>query len=288
MGEVELTHEEFVKLQQAQLEIMDEIHRICVQNNIPYYMIGGTALGAIRHEGFIPWDVDIDIAMYREDYDRFKQVCSRELNDKYRYWDYLSTPGFIRPHALVSMNGTSLSTIYDQFNSRVMDFGIFVDIFSLDNAPDALLEREAHGKAIWRLKLMKEYKMATCHDASKLKKIVKELVRFLMVGVTIDGLNEKLDREMRKYNDRETAYACTMGGKYSYLTECVPKSFLGTPTLMPFEGRQYFAPEQLDKYLTHIYGDYHKLPPEEARQESANYFQHVRFPEDESAEKEDA
>lgn len=281
-----MTHEEFLRLQQAQLEIMDEIHRICVQENIPYYMIGGTALGAIRHGGFIPWDVDIDIAMYRADYDRFKQVCSRELNEKYRYWDYLNTPNFIRPHALVSMRGTSLSTIYDRFNSRVMDFGIFVDIFSLDNAPDTLPEREAHGKSIQHLKLMKEHKMAQCFDASKLKKIGKELRRFLMVGVTIDGLNAKLDQEMRKYNDRETAYACTMGGKYSYLTECVPKEYLGSPVLVPFEGRKYYAPEQLDKYLTHIYGDYHKLPPEEARQESANYFQHVSFCEDQNADDE--
>lgn len=283
-----MTHEEFVKLQQAQLEIMDEIHRICVQEDIPYYMIGGTALGAIRHGGFIPWDVDIDIAMYRADYDRFKQACSRKLNQKFRYWDYQNTPNYIRPHALVSMRGTSLSTVYDSFNSRVMDFGIFVDIFSLDNAPDQLSEREAHGKAIRRLKLMKEHKMAQCFDSSKLKKIVKEIIRLLMVGVTIDGLNAKLDHEMRKYNDRDTAYACTMGGKYSYLTECVPKAYLGTPTLIPFEGRQYYAPEQLDNYLTHVYGDYHKLPPEEARQESANYFQHVRFFDDNSAEDEGA
>ena len=64
-----MTPEKFRELQLVQASIMDDIHRVCVNNNLRYYMIGGTALGAVRHKGFIPWDVDIDIAMPREDYE---------------------------------------------------------------------------------------------------------------------------------------------------------------------------------------------------------------------------
>lgn len=272
-----MTHEEFVQLQQTQLEIMDEIHRICIEHHVPYYMVGGTGIGAVRHQGFIPWDVDIDIAMLRKDYDRFKELCQTALNSKYKYWDYQNTPGYIRPHALISKRGTKLSTVYDAFNSRVMDFGIFVDVLPLDNAPDIPEERRRHAKKIWRLKMRKEHKLATCYSASKIKKAVKELRRFLMLGVSVDGLNQQLDATMREYNKVTTKNVCSMAGKYPYETECVPLDFFGEPILMSFEGRSYCAPQNMSAYLEHIYGDYMKLPPVEEQKENLEYFQTVEF-----------
>ena len=74
-----MTQEDIQRLQNIQLMIMDEIHRVCVENHLSYYMIGGTALGAIRHGGFIPWDMDIDIAMPREDYEKFISISGKAL-----------------------------------------------------------------------------------------------------------------------------------------------------------------------------------------------------------------
>ena len=272
-----MTRDDFLKLQQAELEIMDEIHRICELRAIPYYMMGGTGLGAIRHQGFIPWDVDIDISMLRADYDRFKKACAKELDPRFEYKDYLNMPEYDKPHAVVCMRGTSLTSVFHPFNKRLSDYGIFVDVFPLDNSPDTAREREAHEKAIVRLKRLKEYKLATCYDASRLKKAIKELRRFLLFGVTVDGLNQKLDEEMRKYNDRETSFVCNKAGRYDYETECMPRAVFGTPVLMPFAGREYYAPERLSDYLTHIYGDYMQLPPIEAREESLSRFQTVTF-----------
>ncbi|MBP5618409.1 MAG: LicD family protein [Clostridia bacterium] len=277
-----MTHEDFLRLQQTQLEIMDEIHRLCMEHNIPYYIVGGTGIGAIRHHGFIPWDVDIDIAMLRPDYDRFRELCRTELDPRYRYMDYTNTPNFIRPHALISKCGTKLASFYDRYNARAMDLGIFVDILPLDNAPDTAEERARHGKEIWRLKMRKEHKLATCYSASLPKKIVKEARRFLMFGVTIDKLNRQLDAAMRRYNDTPTQRVCSMAGKYPYETECVPVEYFGTPVLMPFEGRSYCAPQNLPAYLEHIYGDYMKLPPVEEQKECLDYFQSVQFAPDKS------
>ena len=275
-----MTHDEFLRLQQAELEIMDEIHQICETCSIPYYMVGGTGIGAIRHQGFVPWDVDIDIAMYRADYDRFKKACATMLKPRFELKDYLNTPEFNKPHLIICMRGTSLTCVFHPFNTRLADYGIFVDVLPLDNAPDIIQDQIAHGKAIARLKQMKEYKLATCYDASKLKKAIKNLRSFLMIGVTIDNLNQKLDQEMRRFNDRDTEFVCSMAGRYSYTTECVPKAYFGTPVRMPFAGREYYAPERLGDYLTQIYGNYMKLPPAEVQQASLNYFQKVTFADD--------
>ena len=76
------------RLQNTELEILDEIMRICDANDIHYVMMGGTCLGAIRHKGIIPWDDDIDVGMYREDYNRFKKISKKELNSKYFFQDF--------------------------------------------------------------------------------------------------------------------------------------------------------------------------------------------------------
>ena len=75
-----MIQEELKKLQDTQLKMMDLIHDFCVKNDIKYYMIGGTLLGAVRHKGFIPWDLDIDIAMMREDYNKFKKLLNYYFN----------------------------------------------------------------------------------------------------------------------------------------------------------------------------------------------------------------
>ena len=83
-----MNQKELENLQRVQLTIMDEIHKLCVNNKLRYYLIGGSALGAIRHKGFIPWDVDIDIAMPRKDYELFITQYSKQINPKFSVIDY--------------------------------------------------------------------------------------------------------------------------------------------------------------------------------------------------------
>lgn len=76
------------EVQLVQLDILNEVDKICKNNNIKYFLIGGTLLGAVRHGGFIPWDDDLDIAMFREDYNKFLNVCKKELDDAYFSTEY--------------------------------------------------------------------------------------------------------------------------------------------------------------------------------------------------------
>ncbi len=265
------------KLQLAQLELMDEIHRICTEYNIRYYMIGGTALGAVRHKGFIPWDVDIDIAMPRADYDRFKEICKKALNSRYIYRDFTNTKDLFHGHALVCIKNTRLVIKQEQYNPKPELCEIYVDVLPLDNAPADKKTQQKQAKRLLSLKKARYYKMAQSYDNNVIKAAVKRLVSKLMFWTSVDKINKKFDAVMRKYNYQDSGYICSMASHYTYEKLCMPTEVFGTPKLVGFEGRQYFAPEQTEEYLTRIFGDYMKLPPENERQEYMDIFTEIHY-----------
>lgn len=271
-----MNEKESALLKQAQLIIMDEIHRICIENNITYYIIGGTALGAKRHGGFIPWDIDIDIAMPRSDYDRFKRACDIQLNDKFRYKDFENTPAYNHPHAIVTMKNTKLIHKKMRYNNNEPEWEIYVDIFPLDNAPDDEKRRIKQDKTIQKNKKQIRLKSAYLYNDNLIKKVVKNAISIGMFWTDIDKLNRKFDKLIRQYNNDKTSCLCSMSSHYSYKKQCMEKAIYGTPQLVSFEDRQYYAPEQLEKYLTRIYGDYMKLPPKEEQEKYAGIFESVK------------
>lgn len=272
-----MTKEDFRRLQLAQLEIMDEIHRLCIRHGIVYYMIGGTVLGAVRHGGFIPWDLDIDIAMKREDYDHFKEVCEEELSSRFSYRDYANTHNYDHPHALVCINHTILVNKFDKYNPNKENLGIYLDIFPLDNAPVEERARKNQAETIQRLKAYKGYKLGMCYSNHLAKKVVKKMIRGAMFWTSVDRINQKTDQCMRKYNDKSTGYLCSMASHYSYEKQCMPQDIYGVPQLVKFEDREYYAPQKIEEYLTRIYKDYMKLPPEEEQQANLSVFEKVVF-----------
>ena len=272
-----ITNEDFRKLQLTQLEIMDEIHRICCENNISYYMIGGTALGAVRHQGFIPWDLDIDIAMKRADYDQFKLVCETELNERFVYRDYTNTHNYDHPHALVCIKNTLLVNKFDKFNPALENLGIYLDIFPLDNAPADDSAREKQANDLIKIRNLKKYKVAMCYCDKPLKNFAKKFVSKLIFWTSIDKLNARMDKCMRQFNHKETGYLCSMASHYSYNKQFMPEEIYGVPQLIAFEDRSYYCPEKTDEYLKKIYKDYMKLPPESEREANLNVFEKVVF-----------
>lgn len=262
-----MTPEKFRALQLVQANIMDDIHRVCVKNNLKYYMIGGTALGAVRHRGFIPWDVDIDIAMPREDYEKFIEIANTELNSNYECQTYKTNKIFHSPHILVILKNSSISLKDDDLNPHMKRSGIYVDILPLDQVPLEPKLRRKHARALKFISKLKYYKDSRIypHNGAMIR-ILKIILR-KFVFISYYRLNDLQQKYATKYNTLpDTGEVCSTLSHYKYEKLCMHKSIWGVPKLYDFEGRQYYGPENIDAYLSKLFGDYMKLPSVESQE----------------------
>ena len=261
-----MTAVELLDLQKNQMEIMDTIHRFCVENEIIYYMIGGTLLGAVRHGGFIPWDLDIDIAMPRRDYEKFRETFDG-YDPKLECNSYHSIKNYTRPHMEVHNKNTHIVSKYDKFNKEPMYRGIFVDIFPLDNVPNDPKDREKQCKTIAKYKKLQYYKKVYHFgNGSPIKRAAKSITSWALFALSRHKICEILDKKMRKYeNDFSSGLICSMASHYSYKKQTMPREYYGDPVLMKFDNRMYYAPAKHHEYLTQLYGDY-MTPPAKAQQ----------------------
>lgn len=261
-------------LQYVQMSIMEDIHRVCVENNLRYYLIGGSALGAIRHKGFIPWDVDIDIAMPRPDYDAFVDVFSKELKPRLTCLSYKTIKKWWCPHAVVIMKD---SIIIDKNGSRQTDLRpseIFVDILPLDICPEREKQQKRQASRLLFVRNIKNWKAAwSSKKDGAMKRFYKSILKLALSPFSWTLLNSWQHRIMTKYNETsKSGLWCSMVSHYGYKKLMMPATVFGTPTLADFENTQFYVPEQVIDYLTRIFGNYMRLPSESEQQAQMNVF----------------
>lgn len=247
-------------LHEVELEIFDEFVRICKKHKLEYFMTGGTMLGAIRHEGFIPWDDDIDLGMMRKDYDLFIQYAKEELDEKYYLDCFETNKDYYLPFAKIRKN----NTIFDEEDSHHLNNhkGIFIDIIPFENAPhqdsfkqkiQAILVRNITDTMFYKTKIR------------KLKNSRHPVfVAFLSIlpKRTLMKLQNKL---MHLHKDDNSEYVVALAGTYGYVKETSKRSVFLPSKNIKFEDRTYRGMNNPDAYLTRIFGDYMKLPPKEKR-----------------------
>lgn len=248
----------------AQMDLLMELHRICEKWDIPYFLIGGTLIGAIRHEGFIPWDDDIDVGMLRTDYDRFMKVCQKELEDAYILHDWHTDLYLPNPFAKLKIRGTHYP---EQISAKSkVDDGIFIDIFPFDSTP---AEPGLRKKQARQMKLCRKILLVRCGfslgEGSVLKKLVYGALKLGSCFRSIRGWKKWGDRIQNRYNHLETKTVTNMGGSYSYERESHPRVELEETVLHKFENGMFRIPKGYDSLLRRCYGDYMKLPPEDQR-----------------------
>lgn len=257
--------------QLALLRVLREFDRFCSDNQIHYYAWCGTLIGTIRHKGFIPWDDDIDVAMKREDYDRFVSLRNH-IREGYRvacYHDGDSPYPFTK---FYSTNGTIWE--YPQFSFII---GPWIDIFPLDKCRDGVKNKdclESFHYAMWK------YRKAVAGSTWK------EIGSELRYGETLPLLFKVVKKlrytpfKMRYIKQAEAAEESLRAlkgdglGDYSVPleNEVFPERWFEKSIRLPFENYSIMVPGEFDKILSYMYGDYMKLPPEDKRKGHMPYF----------------
>lgn len=257
-----MNNEVLTRLHKIELEILDEVVKVCEENNIKYFLVGGTLLGAVRHKGFIPWDDDIDVGMLREDYDKFIKIAPEKLNKKYYLQCYETDDKSYFPFAKVRKNGTIFNEeLIKDYNTHK---GIYIDIFPLERINDPKskkLELDAVLiKNIWETHLHKvgaHPKITDCRHP---------VISFIMNFKSKKGLENWQMKLVKKQNIPNGKYICCLVGAYDYRKDIYEYDKLFPLKKIEFEGKQYNCFKDYDHYLRKLYGDdYMELPPEEKR-----------------------
>ena len=239
------------------------IDDICTQNSISYFIYAGTLLGAVRHEGFIPWDDDIDVVMLRGEYNRFIEVCETQL-DKGKY--FLQT---IYTDPLTSNPWAKLHDINTAFISGVRRAGtaegINIDIFPVDNVPDGRAARNVRAKLIDKLNFIYQYRFQAHLKNSSWKMRLFQMIINLIPPWNEQQYKRHYDAYIQKYNLMETRDVVYLSNR-KYKRKVVPREWLSESIKVPFEGRLFPAPKKWDNVLASLYWEnYMQLPSEEDR-----------------------
>lgn len=257
-------------LQAKQLEMLKVFINICDKYNINYILVGGTALGAVRHKGFIPWDDDIDVGLLREDYERFLEVAPKELDkDKYFLQNFKSEPNFTYGFTKIRDNTTTY--VENFFANHEINHGVWIDIFPIDGYTDKNIEPKKLKGRLRRFKfhIFMSYLPALFRKVRRktwFKDILLNIVAVIFYPLNIAHYHQKaLDRMGKKY---PTDKATLVGNHLYYFTgkvEALPPHIYKETIKVPFEDVEARIPKDYDTYLKCLYGDYMKLPPEEKR-----------------------
>lgn len=251
---------EVKKLQIVQMDILEEIKRVCDKMGITFYLAFGSCLGALRHQGCIPWDDDIDICMHVADYDKFVR-CGKLFKEGYFLQTQKTDPEFGCAIARVRLDGTKLVEEGDE--DRNMHKGIFVDIYPLYGFPKGKIK----GKMLIIKSLL--YRLLILGRPPRNHGGASARVGGILLKLIPSGLKKslikRLKKGLRKYGD-STDIATLYGMDVSlHHVITYKKKWFQEPRYVEFEGRMMPVPTEAEKYMTNRYGDYMTLPPEDKR-----------------------
>lgn len=256
-------------IQNHVLDILHVLIDIFEKENIHYYMLGGTMLGAIRHNGFIPWDDDVDIGIERNDYEKFLKICEKKFpkhlalrtykDDSYHHYYYARVVD-TRYHI------KRMGSIKERQEE------LWIDIFPLDGMPNNKLRNTFHK---WQLLFTRLLYHMACFDKVNMKRpgrpIVDQIIiKILMITHLGKRLNSKklldrIDKLLKKYPIENSNYIFNFMGSTHAFREIFSKECFGKNSKYQFEDMKLIGPKDYDFYLSQLYGDYMKLPPIDQR-----------------------
>lgn len=260
------------KLRQLLLEMYLDLNKVCEKYQIELFLCGGSALGAVRHQGFIPWDDDLDMCMTRSDYRKLKRVFDKELSDKYflKAPDYKDGsrsrfPKIMRKHTLFREADNCLPA--DQCC-------VFVDIILIENVPDTRLLRTLKGIVCNSMEFIggqvdlyeqkSESMKLLLRSQGKLYYDIKYFIGFIFSFRSCRWWNRKIDRVIQY--PAETGWCSLATGRKHYFGETLPRDVFFPSVRGEFEGVEVKLFHDTDRYLRNLYGDYMVIPEEKDRE----------------------
>jgi lipopolysaccharide cholinephosphotransferase len=241
------------QLHKIEIEILDEVVRICEKHSLSYFLIGGTLLGAIRHKGFIPWDDDIDIGMPRSDYNKFVKICKTELGSDYYLQSSETDITFWLRFAKIHKNNTVFIDNYNFLVKEKDHTGIFIDIFPYDYTVKNTNIQKIQSAIIHKIETFIWIKRGNQTNKKFFIKLLSKLTPYKTLHFVQNFIMFFFGKRspcMTNWCNNETS----------------PSDFIKNLIKVEFEKKMYNAFNQYDSYLTQTYGNYMQLPPIEDRQ----------------------
>lgn len=246
------------RLHNAEIEIFKEIIRICEKHNLKWFLVAGSLLGAVRHKGFIPWDDDIDIGMYREDYDKFIDIAINEIDDKFFVHCNKTDPNYWCSFLKIRKN----NTIFEEehlINKKTKHNGIFVDIFPYDNAANIYIFNRIRCFVIRFISDNLLIKNKIFNYKESRYKYLNIFLKFIPKKILIKIQNHLMTSKKRG------KYVVNWVGASHVKNELIKYCDFFPLVNVKFEKIECKAFRKYKTYLSNVYGNYMKIPPKSQR-----------------------
>ena len=265
------------KIQQVELEILKDFMDICDRHGLTYFGIAGTGIGALRHQGFIPWDDDIDVAMPRDDFEKLLRLVEEEMGDKYLIMNTEHYPNYPLMTTRLTMRGTKFKE--EALKDIDAPMGIFLDLYPLDKVSNNQSEARKQARDAWlwsKILILRgipfpmvgcsEWKKKMIHAVCGLAHLVLKICRVPKMWIYKKAYEAETRYNHYENTERLDFFCDTTPYMNLYYTkEIYPLKKL------PFEDTELNFPHDIHRNLKAMYGDYMQLPPEEKRKNHYPY-----------------
>lgn len=247
-------------VQKKSLEVLLVFKEFCEKHGLLFYLCGGGCIGAARHQGFIPWDDDVDVFMPRPDYEKLVQLWPKEMgNTKYRFCR--STEKEYTRYLMAAISDESTTFIKERQQDLDTSHGVRLDIIPLDGRPETKWEK--YCQILWALIRQIYLDQEPLTSGGRLSYWGSKFLLFLCptwkLRFRVACLAEK---HMTRYPFGSTGKVTELCARYQPMLRDYPLEAFESATYLPFEGMDMPVPVGYETYLTMAFGDYRKLPPE--------------------------